>query len=261
MLALSVLAGAFIALGAVLSTVATASQTRGSVGGVAPGMPFGVSRLLGGLTFSLGLVLVVIAGAELFTGNTLVVMAWASRRVRTAAVLRSWAIVYLGNLVGAVFMAALVFWSGHTVRDGGSVGRRALEIARTKTSLSVRDAVLLGVLANVLVCLAMWLTLSARSVIDKVAAVVLPVTAFVAAGFEHSVANMYFIPAGLLIKEFGGATFWIEAGLDESAFDAVSLHSFLLDNLLPVTVGNMIGGSVLVGLVYWFVYLRGEKTA
>jgi formate transporter len=184
---LAVLAGAFITLGAVFSTVVTAG------GGLAPGP----ARLLGGLVFSLGLVLVVVAGAELFTGNALVAIATASRRVRVRALLRNWLIVYVGNFVGALLTTVGVVWSGIYERADGAVGVRALDIAAAKTSLAADEAVILGVFANALVCLAVWLSLSARSVTDKILAVTFPVTAFVAAGFEHSIANMYFIPAGL----------------------------------------------------------------
>jgi formate transporter len=250
LLVLSVLAGAFIALGAVFSTVVTA-------GG---GIPPGVSRLLGGLVFSLGLILVVVGGAELFTGNALVVIATASRRVRVGALLRGWLVVYVGNFVGALLTTLVVFWSGFYE---GAVGVRALDIAATKTSLGLREAVLLGVLANALVCLAIWMAMSARSVTDKVLAIVFPITAFVAAGFEHSIANMYFIPAGLFIKAWSTTGFWINTGTSSTGYPTVTWQNFFVGNLLPVTIGNMIGGAALVGLVYWFVYLRGraETTA
>lgn len=247
--ALAVLAGSFIGLGAVFSTVVTSGT----------GVPLGVNRLLGGLTFSLGLVLVVVGGAELFTGNTLIVMATASRRVRVRALLRSWAIVYVGNLVGAVATALLVYWSGMYEGADGASGVRALGIAATKTSLGFREAVLLGVLANALVCLAVWLSLSARSVFDKVVAVVFPVSAFVAAGFEHSIANMYFLPAGLFIKTWAPASFWTATGATASDYPSVTWGDAVVGNLLPVTLGNIIGGALLVGLVYWFVYLRGAE--
>jgi formate/nitrite transporter len=245
---LSVLAGAFIALGAVFSTVVTAG------GDIAPG----IARLLGGLVFSLGLVLVVIAGAELFTGDTLTVMATASRRVRVGALLRTWSIVYVGNFIGALATTLAVYWSGIYESQGGTVGARALEIASVKTSLGFREAVFLGVFANALVCLGVWLSLSARSVTDKILAVVFPITAFVAAGFEHSVANMYFIPAGILIKAWAPASFWSDIGRTAGDAPTVTWHDLLVGNLLPVTIGNLIGGAVLVGLVYWFVYLRGS---
>ena len=248
---LGVLAGAFISLGAVFSTVVTAG------GGVAPG----VSRLLGGLTFSLGLVLVVVAGAELFTGNALIVIATASRRVRVRALLRNWLIVYLANFAGAVLTTLIVYWSGLYESANGAPGLRALDVASTKTSLGAREAVLSGVLANALVCLAVWLSLSARSVTDKVLAVVLPVTAFVAAGFEHSIANMYFIPAGLFIKAWAPTSFWEGPGIESADYPTVTWIDFLFGNLLPVTIGNIVGGALLVGLVYWFVYRRQAEHA
>lgn len=246
---LAVLAGSFIGLGAVFSTVVTSGT----------GVPLGVNRLIGGLAFSLGLVLVVVGGAELFTGNTLIVMATANRRVRVRALLQSWVVVYLGNLVGAVATALLVYWSGMYEGASGASGARAIGIAATKTSLGFREAVLLGVLANALVCLAVWLSFSARSVIDKVVAVVFPVSAFVAAGFEHSIANMYFLPAGLFIKDWAPASFWAATGTKAADYPTVTWRDAVVGNLLPVTLGNIIGGAVLVGLVYWFVYLRGAE--
>jgi formate/nitrite transporter len=183
--ALSVLAGAFIAMGAVFATTTTAG------GG---DLPYGVARLLGGLTFSLGLILVVVAGAELFTGNNLIVMAWASRRVSTLRLLRNWGIVYLGNFTGAIATAALLYAGQQYELGGGVVGVQAVTIAATKTSYGWWQALVLGMFCNALVCLAVWLCYSARSTADKVLAIIPPIAAFVAAGFEHSVANMYFIP-------------------------------------------------------------------
>lgn len=237
--ALAVLAGAFIALGGVFATTI-------SVGSGA--LPWGVARGLSGLAFSLGLILVIVGGAELFTGNNLIVMAWAGGRVSTKQVLRNWSIVYAGNLVGAVGIAVLVWLSGqHTFADG-AVGSAMLQTADAKCRLGFGQAVCLGVLCNVLVCLAVWLTFSARTTTDRILAIVPPIAAFVAAGFEHSVANMYFIPLGLLLK-------W--SGTDGAPVSSdLSVGSFLAGNLLPVTIGNIIGGAVLVGAVYWFVYLR-----
>jgi formate transporter len=245
---LAVLAGAFISLAAVFSTVVTAG------GGMAPGL----ARLLGGLVFSAGLVLVVVAGAELFTGNALVVIATASRRVRMRALLRNWLIVYVGNFVGALLTTLGVVWSGIYERGDGAVGLRALETAAAKTSLAADEAMLLGMFANALVCLAVWLSLSARSVTDKVLAVIFPISAFVAAGFEHSIANMYFIPAGLLLRSWAPDSFWAMTGARPVDYPTVTWPDFLVGNLLPVTIGNIVGGAVLVGLVYWFVYLRGR---
>jgi formate transporter len=245
--ALAVLAGAFIALGAVFATTTTAGSAE---------LAFGVSRLLAGLTFSLGLILVVVAGAELFTGNNLVVMAWASRRVTTSRLLWTWLLVYVGNFVGALATAVLVFLAGQHELGGGAVGEQALAIATAKTDLDFGRAILLGALCNALVCLAVWLTYSARSTADKILAIVPPIAAFVAAGFEHSVANMYFIPAGLLLKEDSG---WL-AGLEQAPdLSGLTWGAFFLDNLVPVTIGNVIGGTIMVGAVYWFVYLRGER--
>ncbi len=234
LVALAILAGAFIAFGAIFSTVALA--------GAAGSIPWGAARVLAGVVFSVGLVLVVVGGAELFTGNTLIVMAWASGRVTTRALLRNWAIVYAGNFVGALAVAIAAVGAGLPEAGGGAVGAAAVAIAAAKLRLGFVQAILLGVLCNVLVCLAVWLAYSARSTTDRVLAVVPPIAAFVAAGFEHSVANMYFVPFALL----------------SASGDALTWRGFLVDNLLPVTLGNVIGGAGLVGGVYWFVYLRGS---
>ncbi len=247
--ALAVLAGAFIAMGAVFATtVATGSD----------GLPYGVGRLLAGIAFSLGLVLVVVAGAELFTGNNLIVMAWASRRVSTSGLLRNWAIVYVGNFVGALATAALMLATRQYTFGGGAVGVQALAIAEAKVSLGFGQAIALGILCNALVCLAVWLCYSARSTADRILAIVLPIAAFVASGFEHSVANMYFVPFGLLVSEDAA---FVASLPDAPAVDDLTWGAFFLDNLLPVTIGNVIGGTVLVGALYWFVYLRPARAA
>ena len=250
MLGLAVLAGAFIALGAAFSTTAVA--------GAAGELPYGVTRLLAGLVFCLGLILVVVAGAELFTGNNLIVMAWAERRISLRRVLRNWAIVYAGNLVGALGTVAIVFASKQYEAGEGSVGTSALTIAQAKSDLGLVEAVALGALCNALVCLAIWLTYSARSVTDKILAIVFPITAFVALGFEHSVANMYFLPTGVLIREGGSDSFWAASGSSPADFPDVTWGQAVVDNLIPVTAGNVIGGSLMVGLAYWAVYLRGR---
>ena len=244
MLALAVLAGAFVGLGAVFATTVT---TGGS------GLTYGINRLAGGLVFCLGLILVVVAGAELFTGNNLIVMAWASGKVSTGRLLRNWGIVYVGNFLGSLLTAVGMFLSGQYKAAGGALGINALNIAQAKVSLGFAEALILGVFCNVLVCLAVWLCMSARSTTDKILAIIFPITAFVAAGFEHSVANMYFIPLGLFIKRWGG--------LEVAAADYANLTwaNFFLANLLPVTIGNIIGGAGLVGLVYWFIYLRPRR--
>ncbi len=246
LLALGVLAGAFIALGAMFSTTILSG---------AEAAPWGIARFVAGLGFSVGLVLVVVGGAELFTGNTLMVMALASGRIGATEMLRAWAIVYIGNLVGAVGTAALVFFAGQYLYNGGDVGAVALSIARAKAELPFGQALFLGILCNVLVCLAVWLSLAARTVTDKIVAVILPVAAFVAAGFEHSVANMYFLPLGLMLRWWAPDGFWSAIGAAPADYATVDLGG-LVANLVPVTIGNIVGGGVLVGLVYWFVYLR-----
>jgi formate transporter len=247
MAVLAVLAGAFISLGAAFST---------SVVAAGDALPYGVRQMLAGIVFSLGLILVLVGGAELFTGNTMIVMAWASRKVSTRLLLRSWGVVYAGNMAGAIATAILVFISGQFAFGNGAVGAAALGTANTKTSLTFVSAVALGVLCNALVCLAVWLTLSARTTTDRVLSIVWPITAFVTAGFEHSIANMYFIPIGLLIKAGAPESFWAAIGKSASDYTHLTWSNFLFGNLIPVTLGNIIGGGVLVGAVYWFVYLR-----
>lgn len=241
---LAVLAGGFIALGAMFATTVSTGTTTA--------WPFGVAKLLTGLVFCLGLILVVVGGAELFTGNNLIVMAWASRKVTTGQLIRNWSIVYAGNFVGSLGMAILVFAAGQYHSANGEIGATALLIAETKVGLDFIQAFALGILCNILVCLAVWLSLSARSAIDKIAAILFPITAFVAAGFEHSVANMYFIPMGLLIKN-ADPGFVDTTGL---IISDLSLKAFLLNNLIPVTLGNIVGGSIFVATVYWMIFLR-----
>lgn len=252
--ALAVLAGAFIALGAVFATTVTAGTLSG--GEIVSSMPFGVSKLLGGLVFCLGLILVIVAGAELFTGNNLIVMAWARGRISFGKVLRNWGIVYLGNFVGSVATAVIMLYSKQYAAGGGTVGLNALKIANGKVGLGFVQAVALGIMCNALVCLAVWLTFSARTTTDKILAILFPITGFVAAGFEHSVANMFFVPIGLLIKATAPASFWSSIGMTAADFSNLTWGNFFINNLLPVTIGNIIGGAVLVGAVYWFVYLR-----
>jgi len=242
---LAVLAGAFIALGAVFATNTAAGSGD---------LPFGVAKLLTGLVFCLGLILVIVGGAELFTGNNLIVMAWASGKVTGRALLRNWGIVYTGNFVGSMGTALLVFLSKQYISGGGVVGETALKIANSKTSMDFFQAMFLGILCNVLVCLAVWMTFSARSTVDKITAIIFPITAFVAVGFEHSIANMYFVPYGLFIKQFDPG-FIVESGLDVTN---LTWGNFLLNNLIPVTIGNIIGGGVLVAAIYWSIFLRDK---
>lgn len=241
MAALGVVAGAFIGLGALYFTLVVSDQSLG----------FAVGRLLGGVAFSLGLILVVVAGAELFTGNNLLVMAWTSKRITTNELLRNWMIVFTANLVGAVGLAVIVALSNHAGMNKGAIGIQAVKIAAMKVSLPFWEAFFKGVLCNVLVCLAVWLVLAGHSVTDKVLAVIFPISAFVAAGFEHSVANMYFIPLGIMLKDSVAVS-----GIADTA--ELNWLGFI-HNLIPVTIGNIIGGSGLVALVYYVIYRRGAN--
>jgi formate transporter len=233
MFMLAVLAGAFIGLGSTLFVLVTAD----------PNLTFAISRLLGGLVFSLGLLLVVVAGAELFTGNNLLAMAWASRRIGTGELLRNWAVVCTGNLVGAAALALLVWLSRTTELNGGALAQQALRIAATKAALPADVAFFKGVMCNVLVCMAVWMAAAGRSVTDKAIAIVPPIAAFVALGFEHSVANMFFFPLAMLLQVDHAV-----AGLPLIGWDSMAA------NLVPVIAGNLIGGSVLVAGVYWVIY-------
>jgi formate transporter len=228
---LGMLAGAFIGLGSLFYVIVISDA----------GLGFAASRVLGGVVFSLGLLLVVVAGAELFTGNNLLAMAWATGSLGTRELLYNWAVVCAANFAGAAALALAVFLSGHTDMNGGAVGETYLRIAEAKGSLPFWTAFWRGVLCNVLVCMAVWMALAGRSVVDKAVAIVFPVAAFVAAGFEHSIANMYFLPLGLMLQAAGGGS------VDYGA---------LARNLVPVIAGNLVGGSVLVALVYHVIYRR-----
>jgi formate transporter len=238
LLMLGMLAGAFIGLGTLFFTLVKSDPTLG----------FAASSVLGGLVFSLGLLLVVVAGAELFTGNNLLAMAWADGKISAAEVLRNWVLVCLANFVGAAGLAVLVFASGHTELNGGAIGQQVLKMALAKQSLTWEHAFFRGVLCNVLVCMAVWMAMAGRSVTDKMMAIVLPVTAFVAAGFEHSIANMYLMPMALLIQQFSPAT----------VVTGTVTWVGMLGNLVPVIAGNLVGGSVLVALTYHVIYRRDQ---
>ena len=234
MLILGVLAGAFIGLGALYFVVVRSD----------PSLGYALKQVLGGIAFALGLILVV-AGAELFTGNDLLVMAWADRKISTAELLRSWSIVCAGNFIGAVGLTLLVLLSDHAELNNGAIGHKYLKIAAAKVAMPFWTAFFRGHSCNALVCLAVWMALAGRSVVDKVVAIVVPISAFVAAGFEHSVANMYLIPTAMLLQHFRRV----------DATTAITWTDFF-NNLLPVLSGNIVGGSVLVGLVYQLVYHR-----
>lgn len=246
MFALAILAGSFIGLGAEFCTL---TLTGINVG-------FGLSKLLGGIVFSLGLILVVVAGAELFTGNNLMTIAWMSGAVPFKRVLRNWVVVFVGNLVGSVALAGLMFLTRQWALADYGVGATALNLAAGKTALPFMTALARGILCNVLVCLAVWLCFGARSVTDKILAILFPITAFVASGFEHSVANMYFIPFGLMVK--GQPDVVAAAGTAPTQLASLTPLGFV-NNLVPVTIGNLIGGALMVGVMYWYIYLRDER--
>lgn len=232
---LAVLAGVYIAVGAMLYTLVMTDP----VGGL------GVARWIGGLAFSLGLVLVVVAGAELFTGNNLIVMAWAERKITLAELIRNWVVVYAGNFAGSIAAALLVWGAGTYGIGGGKVAATAQAIVAGKVALPFTEALLRGIACNVLVCLAVWLCYASHSVTDRILAIVFPIAAFVALGFEHSVANMYFFAVAMLHGAPEGAA-------------GVGLGG-LVANLVPVTIGNVIGGGVFVAGVYWVIYLREDS--
>jgi formate transporter len=247
MFALAILAGAFIGCGAIFCTTTLAGTSS---------LPYGVQRLLGGLVFTLGLILVVVGGSELFTGNNLIVMAFANGKVPLTALLRNWGIVYAGNLVGSIATAYVMFLSKQYTFGGGAIGITAVNIGNAKCGLEFVQAVALGIMCNALVCMAVWLCFSARSTTDKILAIIPPIAAFVAAGFEHSVANMYFIPVALFIS---GDSAWLSSLADKAPNLAnLTWGNFFIANLLPVTIGNIIGGAGMVGLVYWFIFLRTQ---
>ena len=261
---LSLLAGAFISFGAIFATTVTAGSISigpaGDGAAMTAALPYGISRLLTGLVFSVGLIMVVVGGAELFTGNTLLIMAWASRKVTTRAVLLNWLVAFTGNCIGTIGTAALVFLSTQYTFGNGAVGLVALNTANSKAALAFVPALTLGILCNALVCVAVWMCFSARTTIDRVVTVVPPIAAFAAAGFEHSIANAYFLPIGLFIKSGAPDSFWASIGKTAADFPALTWSNFLIGNMLPVTIGNIIGGSLMVGAVYWFVYLRTART-
>jgi formate transporter len=233
---LAIVGGGSIGLGALYYTIVASD----------PALGFAATRVLGGLVFSLGLALVLVGGAELFTGNNLIVMAWASEKVSTREMLRNWVIVYFGNLVGALGLVVLVFFSHHPDMNGGRIGLTVLNTAVGKIQPDFVTLFFKGILCNLLVCLAVWLAYAGRSVTDKVVALILPVSAFIAAGFEHCVANMYFLPLAWLLTQTGHVP---------ANFDASPITLFgIIHNLVPVTLGNIVGGAGLVGAVYWAIY-------
>jgi formate/nitrite transporter len=239
---LSMMAGAFIAFGAMYYTVTITDSS----------MAYGMTKLVGGLAFSLGFIMVVIAGAELFTGNTLVVMAWAKGKVSLPALLKNWSIVYIGNTIGALVMVFLVYLSGYLDAHHHLVGATAMKAGLAKVDNTLVESFVLGLFCNVLVCLASWMVYASRTVSDKVLAILFPISAFVAMGFEHCIANMYMIPVAILASMDPAVV--AASGLEASQLDALSLSGFVA-NIIPVTIGNIIGGAVFVAMAYYLVFV------
>ncbi len=239
---LSMMAGAFIAFGAMYYTVTITDSS----------MAYGMTKLVGGLAFSLGFILVVIAGAELFTGNTLVLMAWAKGKVSLGALLKNWGIVYIGNTIGALVMVCLVYLSGYLDAHHHQVGVTAMNAGLAKVDNTLIESFVLGLFCNVLVCLASWMVYASRTVSDKVLAILFPISAFVAMGFEHCIANMYMIPVAILASMDPAVV--AASGVEAAQLDALSLSGFLA-NVIPVTIGNIIGGGVFVAMTYYLVFV------
>ena len=251
MVGLGILAGAFISLGAIFATTVAA--------GAGDSLPYGITRLLTGSVFSLGLILIIVGGAELFTGNNLIIMAWASGKISTLKVLRNWVFIYFSNFIGAIGIVILLYFSGQYKFGNGAVGYTALSIAQSKLEFNFIEGVVLGILCNMLVCLAIWLSMSARTTTDRILSIILPITAFVTAGFEHSIANMYFVPIGIFIRSGASPSFWTQIGMNSAQYSLLTWDRFIINNLIPVTIGNIIGGALLVGAVYWLIYLNRRR--
>ena len=247
---LAITAGMFISLAFVFYITVTTGLDD---------VAWGIKKLLGGLAFSMGLLLVVVVGGELFTSSTLTLISRASHRITTMQMLKNWVIVYVGNYVGATFSVFLIFVAGLYMSDNGQWGLNALVTAQHKLHHSFIQAIALGMLCNIMVCLAIWMAFGAQTVTDKMFAVLLPVAMFVSSGFEHSIANMFMVPTGIMIQHFAPMEFWLSIGQSASDFSDLTAYNFIFHNLIPVTIGNIIGGGVIVGLMHWMIYLRPNK--
>ena len=244
---LAITAGVFISIAFAFYITATTGTAA---------VPWGLAKLVGGICFSLGLMLVVVCGADLFTSTVLTVVAKASGRISWVQLARNWIIVYVGNFIGAIFFVALIWFAGQYMAANGAWGLNVLQTADHKMHHTFTEAVCLGILANLMVCMAVWMSYSGRSLMDKMFAMVLPVAMFVASGFEHSIANMFLVPMAIIIKDFATPEFWQATGASAEQFSHLTVGHFITDNLIPVTLGNIIGGGLLVGLTYWVIYLR-----
>lgn len=247
---LAITAGIFISIAFVFYTTVTTGSAD---------VPFGMAKLAGGLAFSLGLILVVVCGGELFTSTVLTSVAKASNRITWTQLARNWVTVYLGNMLGAFIFVALIWLAGQHLSANGQWGINAMKIAQHKLHHSFIQAIALGILCNLMVCLAVWMTFSCRSVADKILVMLLPVAMFVACGFEHSIANMFMVPISITIHSFASPEFWSMTGQNPADYADLTLNRFIFANLIPVTIGNILGGGILVGMTYWFIYRRDEN--
>lgn len=246
---LAITAGVFIAIAFVFYVSVT-------TGGAASGAAWGSTKFIGGLAFSLGLVLVVICGGDLFTSTVLTTVARASKRITTGQLFKNWTVVYVGNFIGALLFVVVIWFAKMHLNANGQWGINAMQIAQHKLHHSFSQAVILGMLCNLMVCLGVWMTYSCRTATDKVLVVILPVAMFVASGFEHCVANMFMVPMAIAIQTFASPEFWAMTGFEPSQFADLTMSNFIVNNLIPVTIGNIIGGAFLVGMTYWIIYLR-----
>lgn len=244
---MSVTAGMFISIAFVFYITATVGTA---------GIPYGIAKLIGGICFSVGLILCIICGADLFTSTVLIVVAKACGHITWRQLLWNWVNVYIGNLIGALFFVLLIWLSGEYMTANGGWGLNVLQTADHKMHHTFIEAVTLGILANLLVCLAVWMSYAGRTLVDKSMIMILPVAMFVASGFEHSIANMFMIPMGIIIRYFASLDFWNAINSSPADFAHLTVVNFITDNLFPVTIGNIIGGGVFVGLAYWIIYLR-----
>ena len=244
---LAIAAGMHIGIAFVFYTVVTTGAAE---------MPYGMAKLMGGLAFSLGLILVVITGGELFTSTVLTLVAKVSGRITWSQLAKNWCVVYFGNFVGAMMLVGIMMVTKEYMSDGGLMGLNAMAISQHKLHHTFWQAVALGLMCNLLVCLAIWMTYSARSLTDKVIILILPVAMFVASGFEHSIANMFQVPMAIAIKNFAPAEFWHMTGANIANYADLNVADFVINNLIPVTIGNIIGGGLFVGIYFWMIYLK-----
>ena len=242
---LGLTAGAYIAIGFVFFVTSQVGADE---------LAWGFAKVLGGIVFSTGLVLVVLTGAELFTSSTLTLTARASGRITWGQLLRNWLVVFVANFLGALTIVGLIYVAGTWHNADGQWGKVVLDVSSAKLDHTFVEAFALGILCNLMVCLAVWAAYSGRTTTDKILAVTLPIALFVATGFEHSVANMFLIPLGILISDTAGASFWTDANINASSYSGLTWQSFFVDNLLPVTLGNVVGGGVMIGVMYWTIF-------